>query len=156
MELKNPDSDSSSFDSEGEQTLSIREQLSRLRRAAEQRRHQLKEFASVEHLNPEAVAALVDNELSASAEHRAKIHLVQCEECRAEVNRQRNAAQRVRAANSGEFHAPKELLAKLASIETSCEEEPAGQASIGEKFKSLAQNAASLQRKIRSKKNKRS
>ena len=44
-----------------------------------------REFASVEHLSLEAVAAFVDGELTPLAMHRARVHLVHCEECRAEV-----------------------------------------------------------------------
>ncbi|WP_083283976.1 MULTISPECIES: zf-HC2 domain-containing protein [Corynebacterium] len=51
---------------------------------------------SVDHLSLEAIAALVDNELSPKAEHRAKVHLVHCEQCREEVNAQRVAAERLR------------------------------------------------------------
>ena len=51
---------------------------------------------SVDHLSTEAIAALVDGELSRRAEHRAKIHLVHCESCRAEVRAQRSAAHRLR------------------------------------------------------------
>ncbi len=52
-------------------------------------KNKVRHFASVEHLNPEAVAAFVDNELSPAAAHRAKIHLVHCPECREEIHRQR-------------------------------------------------------------------
>ncbi|CAB0501065.1 hypothetical protein CIP101280_00804 [Corynebacterium diphtheriae] len=54
-------------------------------------KNKVRHFASVEHLNPEAVAAFVDNELSPAAAHRAKIHLVHCPECREEIHRQRRA-----------------------------------------------------------------
>ncbi len=54
-------------------------------------KNKVRHFASVEHLNPEAVAAFVDNELSPAAAHRAKIHLVHCPECREEIHRQRGA-----------------------------------------------------------------
>ena len=56
-------------------------------------------FSSVEHLSAAAVTALVDNELSARAEHRAKVHLVHCDECRDEVRRQRQAAEALRHAD---------------------------------------------------------
>ncbi|WP_423201131.1 anti-sigma factor family protein, partial [Corynebacterium diphtheriae] len=55
-------------------------------------KNKVRHFASVEHLNPEAVAAFVDNELSPAAAHRAKIHLVHCPECREEIHRQRGGA----------------------------------------------------------------
>uniref|UniRef100_UPI0021753F9A anti-sigma factor family protein n=1 Tax=Corynebacterium diphtheriae TaxID=1717 RepID=UPI0021753F9A len=57
-------------------------------------KNKVRHFASVEHLNPEAVAAFVDNELSPAAAHRAKIHLVHCPECREEIHRQRGGAPR--------------------------------------------------------------
>ncbi|CAB0724279.1 anti-sigma factor [Corynebacterium diphtheriae] len=57
-------------------------------------KNKVRHFASVEHLNPEAVAAFVDNELSPAAAHRAKIHLVHCPECREEIHRQRRAPPR--------------------------------------------------------------
>uniref|UniRef100_UPI0021755793 anti-sigma factor family protein n=1 Tax=Corynebacterium diphtheriae TaxID=1717 RepID=UPI0021755793 len=57
-------------------------------------KNKVRHFASVEHLNPEAVAAFVDNELSPAAAHRAKIHLVHCPECREEIHRQRGGAAR--------------------------------------------------------------
>lgn len=52
-----------------------------------------REFASVEHLSLEAVAAFVDGELTPLAMHRARVHLVHCEECRAEVAQQRRASE---------------------------------------------------------------
>ncbi len=57
-------------------------------------KNKVRHFASVEHLNPEAVAAFVDNELSPAAAHRAKIHLVHCPECREEIHRQRGGPPR--------------------------------------------------------------
>lgn len=76
-----------------------------------------KRFSSVEHLSHEAVAAFVDGELSASAEHRARVHVVQCPECRAEVHGQRGAAEMLRGCNlSAHVRAPEDLLAKLAGI----------------------------------------
>ncbi|MBL4944062.1 anti-sigma factor family protein [Corynebacterium ulcerans] len=83
----------------------------------------IRHFASVEHLNPEAVAALVDDELSSVAAHRAKIHLVHCKECRDEVDRQRRAADRLRGSTHSEMRASSDLLAKLQGIAHSC---PAG------------------------------
>ncbi|ADK28586.1 anti-sigma factor [Corynebacterium pseudotuberculosis] len=81
-------------------------------------------FASVEHLNPEAVAALVDDELSSVAAHRAKIHLVHCKECRDEVDRQRRAADRLRGSSCSEMRASSDLLDKLNGIAHSCPEGP--------------------------------
>lgn len=75
----------------------------------------------VGHLSTEAVAALVDGELSRGAEDRAKSHLVHCGECRAEVRAQRQAADRVRRSGGlDEVHAPGALLARLTGIPASC------------------------------------
>ena len=43
------------------------------------------------HLAGEAVAALIDGELSQGAYHRALDHMVRCHECRTAVNAQRQA-----------------------------------------------------------------
>ena len=76
-----------------------------------------REFASVEHLSPEAVAAFVDGELSDIACHRARVHLVHCPECRAEIERQRGASEWLRGSNIGEdVRAPHDLLTRLAGI----------------------------------------
>lgn len=86
---------------------------------AEERR-----LSAVGHLTPEVVAALVDGELSRGAEHRARIHLVYCEDCRDEVKVQRQAAERVRDSGSlGEIHVSGSLLQRLTRIPT----ESAGQ-----------------------------
>lgn len=69
---------------------------------------------SVEHLSPEAVAALVDGELSPKAEHRAKVHIVHCRECRSDVKRQREAAARLRG-DTG-IHASGNLIERLTRI----------------------------------------
>lgn len=75
------------------------------------------EFSSVEHLSHEAVAAFVDDELAESAAHRARVHVVQCAECRREVHTQRGAAQLLRGSNvSSQVRAPQELMAKLTGI----------------------------------------
>lgn len=88
-----------------------------LRRIPRPRRR--REFASVEHLSLEAVAAFVDGELSDAACHRARVHLVHCPECRAEIERQRGASEWLRGSNIGEdVRAPHELLARLAGIAT--------------------------------------
>lgn len=76
-----------------------------------------KQFSSVEHLSLEAVAAFVDDELADSAAHRARVHVVQCPECREEVHTQRGTAELVRGSNlSAQVRAPKELLARLTGI----------------------------------------
>lgn len=83
-----------------------------------------KEFASVEHLSLEAVAAFVDGELTPIAMHRARVHLVHCEECRAEVAQQRRASEQLKNCVATEtIKVSTELKAKLTSIAFSC---PAG------------------------------
>ncbi|AJK68536.1 anti-sigma factor family protein [Corynebacterium marinum] len=90
----------------------IRPNLSRSRRTRGRR-----EFASVEHLSLEAVAAFVDGELSDAASHRARVHLVHCAECRGEIERQRGASEWLRGSNiTEEVRAPHDLLARLAGI----------------------------------------
>lgn len=91
-----------------------------LEKAAEKPR----EFASVEHLSPEAVAGFVDNELSPVAMNRARIHLVHCPECRAEVMQQRRAAQRLREVADEDISVPSTLMAKLTLIAQSCPDGP--------------------------------
>ena len=79
------------------------------------------------HLGPEAIAALVDGELSPRAAERARIHLVNCADCRREVPSQREVAQAMRTAmapQAGSGHAteyegqglPDTLLSRLAAI----------------------------------------
>ena len=93
----------------------IRPNLSRFPRRPRGRR----EFASVEHLSPEAVAAFVDGELTDTATHRARVHLVHCAECRHEIERQRGASEWLRGSNIGEdVRAPHDLLARLTGIAT--------------------------------------
>lgn len=88
-------------------------------------RKQPKQFASVEHLSAEAVAAFVDHELSPGAMHRARVHLVHCAECRAEVEQQRRASERLRTcADSEDIRAPRDLMARLADIAASCPQGP--------------------------------
>ena len=81
----------------------------------------------VGHLTTEAVAALVDGELSAGAESRAKVHLVHCSDCREEVRAQRQAAARMRdqAGTMSGVHAPGALLDRLTGIPASCGERDA-------------------------------
>ncbi|MEZ2122279.1 MULTISPECIES: anti-sigma factor [unclassified Corynebacterium] len=83
-----------------------------------------REFASVEHLSPEAVAAFVDGELSPGAAHRARVHMVHCVECRDDVDQQRRAAERLRTCGENDdIRVPSSLLERLNSIAQSC---PAG------------------------------
>ncbi|GAB3696944.1 anti-sigma factor family protein [Corynebacterium nasicanis] len=88
-----------------------------LPRIPQRRPRRRREFASVEHLSLEAVAAFVDGELSDTACHRARVHLVHCAECRAEIERQRGASEWLRGSNIGEeVRAPRDLLTRLAGI----------------------------------------
>lgn len=86
-----------------------------------------REFSSVEHLSAEAVAGFVDNELPAVAMNRARIHLVHCPECRAEVQQQRRAAERLRRIAEEKLEVPSTLMAKLTSIAQTCPEGPDAQ-----------------------------
>ncbi|MET3943463.1 anti-sigma factor family protein [Corynebacterium mucifaciens] len=87
-----------------------------------------REFKSTDHLNPEAVAAFVDGELSDSAFHRAAKHLAACDECRAEVDCQRKAANRLRVVGDSDVHAPASLVERLAGL---CADEPGSDATGG-------------------------
>ena len=75
-----------------------------------------REFNSTDHLNPEAVAAFVDGELSDSAFRRAACHLTDCDECSAEVDAQRRAANRLRVVDNSGVHAPASLVVRLAGM----------------------------------------
>ena len=77
-----------------------------------------REFNSTDHLNPEAVAAFVDGELSDSAFRRAARHLSDCDECCAEVDAQRRAANRLRVVDNSGVHAPASLVERLAGMRT--------------------------------------
>lgn len=101
----------------------LRDELIRLKQSR-QKRQSVKRFASVEHLNPEAIAAYVDEELSPAAFHRARTHLVHCQECREEVIRQRVAAQRLRACKEADVQVSHALLTKLTQIATTCCDDP--------------------------------
>lgn len=77
---------------------------------------------TIEHLGPEAVAALVDGELTPRAAARARQHLSECPQCREEVGNQYAVAQHMRdglavaPGNAQCPSAPVDLRAKLASI----------------------------------------
>ena len=91
---------------------------------APRRARKHREFASVEHLSPEAVAAFVDGELTPAAAHRARVHMVHCVECRDEVDHQRRAAERLRTCSENDdIRVPSSLMERLTSIAQSC---PAG------------------------------
>ncbi len=75
-------------------------------------------FDSTDHLSFEAVAALVDGELSRTAVHRARLHLAVCQVCQNEAARQRAAAAAVREHNTdGCLRAPRSLVERLALME---------------------------------------
>jgi len=75
-------------------------------------------FDSIDHLNFEAVAALIDDELTPTALHRAQQHLLQCPDCRREVAQQRAAADAVREHNTdGCLRAPRSLVERLALLD---------------------------------------
>lgn len=91
------------------------------------------QFDSIDHLSYEAVAALIDGELSPSATQRAHSHLAQCPDCREETARQRAAAEAVRTHNGdGCLRAPRSLVEKLALI---AEEPPADEPSLWSKLR---------------------
>ncbi|EFK54256.1 zf-HC2 domain-containing protein [Corynebacterium genitalium ATCC 33030] len=75
----------------------------------------MRQFDSIDHLSYEAVAALIDGELSPSATQRAHSHLAECSDCREETQRQQAAAAAVRLHNGdGCLRAPRSLVEKLA------------------------------------------
>ncbi|MGV0397496.1 anti-sigma factor [Corynebacterium suicordis] len=76
---------------------------------------------SVEHLSLEAIAALADGELSRRAEHRAKVHIVHCEQCRAQVTKQREASERLR--ENCEVKASGSLIERLSRIPENMDQE---------------------------------
>lgn len=77
----------------------------------------MRRFDSIDHLSFEAVAALIDGELSPTAAQRAHAHLEQCPDCRDEADRQRAAADAVRTHNAdGCLRAPRSLVEKLALL----------------------------------------
>ena len=85
-------------------------------------------FDSIDHLNFEAVAALIDDELTPTALHRAQQHLLQCPDCRREVAQQRAAADAVREHNTdGCLRAPRSLVERLSLLD----EHPAPDSSSG-------------------------
>lgn len=90
-------------------------------------------FDSIDHLNYEAVAALIDDELSPTALHRARQHLAQCPDCRREVAQQRAAAEAVREHNAdGCLRAPRSLVERLAHLDQEIERGDTGRPSAGQ------------------------
>ena len=66
----------------------------------------------------------MDGELTPLAMHRARVHLVHCEECRAEVAQQRRASECLKnCVDTETIRVSTELKARLTSIAFSC---PAG------------------------------
>ncbi|WP_347955626.1 MULTISPECIES: zf-HC2 domain-containing protein [Gordonia] len=74
-------------------------------------------FASTEHLNPEAVVAYVDNELTIQAAARADTHLALCHDCAREVTAQARARTMLQACQT-ELSVPDSLRAQLSRIPT--------------------------------------
>ncbi|MDQ3732596.1 MAG: zf-HC2 domain-containing protein [Actinomycetota bacterium] len=74
------------------------------------------------HLATEAVAALVDNELSGGAAQRARMHLDHCAECAAAVRAQAEAKTAL-FASAGPM-LPEALLTRLAEIPFTAEMAP--------------------------------
>lgn len=88
------------------------------RRAARQAAARAQRFSSTDHLSAEAVAALVDGELSPAAERRARAHVDQCPECLADVICQQRAADRLRRCSCDDgVHAPSALVQKLSCLD---------------------------------------
>lgn len=82
-------------------------------------------FDSIDHLNFEAVAALIDDELTPTALRRAQQHLLQCPDCRREVAQQRAAADAVREHNSdGCLRAPRSLVERLQHLDAADADAP--------------------------------
>ena len=110
----------------------------------------IKSFASVEHLGPEAIAAFVDEEMSRAAMHRARVHLVQCAECRAEVEAQRAAALKLRStADTDTFSIPPELLHRLAHIADCCPEGPGAEETCARSERGLLDKVDHIYRAFR-------
>ncbi len=71
----------------------------------------------------------MDGELSDTAAHRARTHMLRCEECRNEVSIQRAAAERLRSSKADpSIRAPQNLLERLNRVQDDCcgEERGAG------------------------------
>ena len=73
-------------------------------------------FNSTDHLNPEAVVAYVDGELTPAAAARAERHLGQCPECCEEVRAQRGTSERLRVCDTSGVQAPASLVERLARL----------------------------------------
>lgn len=96
-----------------------------------------KQFSSTDHLSLEAIAGFVDNELSPSAMHRARIHLVHCPECRAEIAAQCSAASALQSSDVSGLQAPAGLIDRLKGLTDSCPEGPSAEESSFQKPASI-------------------
>ena len=81
-----------------------------------------REFASIDHLSIEAVAAYVDGELPMKAHLRAAGHLAQCGHCAGEVAAQGQAREALR--DSRPVTMPSTLLGLLSQIPQSAPQDP--------------------------------
>lgn len=98
-----------------------------------------KTFSSTEHLNPEAIAAYVDGELTTAASRRAAQHVGECEECCAEVNAQRGASARLRECDDVDVRAPEVLRRRLTLMcpDGAPEEADAGPSRVVERLETV-------------------
>lgn len=72
-------------------------------------------FLSTDHLSTEAAAAYVDGRLPQAGQNRADAHLALCDQCRREVDDQREARRALRG--SGPIRMPSDLRDRLRSLE---------------------------------------
>lgn len=72
-------------------------------------------FLSTDHLSTEAAAAYVDGRLPPAGQNRADAHLALCDQCRREVDDQREARRALRG--SGPIRMPSDLRDRLRSLE---------------------------------------
>lgn len=73
-------------------------------------------FLSTDHLSTEAAAAYVDGRLPQAGQIRADAHLELCDQCRREVDDQREARRALRG--SGPIHMPSDLRDRLRGLES--------------------------------------
>lgn len=76
---------------------------------------QRRTFLSTDHLSTEAAAAYVDGRLPQAGQTRADAHLALCDQCRREVDDQREARRALRG--SGPIQMPSDLRDRLRSLE---------------------------------------
>lgn len=72
-------------------------------------------FLSTDHLSTEAAAAYVDGRLPQAGQIHADAHLELCDQCRREIDDQREARRALRG--SGPIHMPAELRDRLRDLE---------------------------------------